>query len=142
MSSSSSHASAADGTAAPRIRSTHAHSRESSGAPAADSAPARSSAAIVPAARTSAPGEGTCAEGRGTPRSAIFTRPSSVTIRLSGVRSPCTTPCSSACARPASTPSSTPATWASVSPPAYRRSEPRSSNSIATNGVPSCSKTS
>ena len=63
-------------------------------------------------------------------------------LMVTDVRSPCTTPCSSAWARPASTPSSTPATWASVSPPAYRRSEPRSSSSIATNGVPSCSKTS
>ncbi len=74
------------------------------------------------------------------PKSAIFTRPSEVTIRFSGFRSRCTIPCCSAWARPASSPSSTPATWARSIWPTYGRSDPRSTYSIAMYGVPSCSK--
>ena len=48
------------------------------------------------------------------PKSVIFTRPSTVTMTFSGLRSRCTTLRSCACARPASVPSSTPPTWASV----------------------------
>ncbi len=74
------------------------------------------------------------------PKSAIFTRPSDVTIRFSGLRSRCTIPCCSACARPASSPSSTPPIWAGVILPTNGRSDPRSTYSIAMYGVPSCSK--
>ncbi len=74
------------------------------------------------------------------PKSAIFTRPSAVTMRFSGLRSRWTIPCCSACASPASSPSNTPLTCASDSCPTYPRSDPRSTNSIAMYGVPSCSK--
>ena len=74
------------------------------------------------------------------PKSAIFTRPSDVTIRFSGLRSRCTIPCCSACASPASRPSSTPPICASDMWPTNGRSEPRSTYSIAMYGVPSCSK--
>ncbi len=68
------------------------------------------------------------------PKSAIFTRPSAVTIRFSGLRSRWTMPCSSAWASPASRPSSTPQICASVMCPTYGRSEPRSMYSIAMYG--------
>ena len=65
------------------------------------------------------------------PKSAIFTRPSEVTMRFSGLRSRCTTPCCSAWASPASSPSSTPLICASVRFPTHGRSDPRSTYSIA-----------
>ena len=74
------------------------------------------------------------------PKSAILTRPSSVTMTFSGLMSRCTMPFASACASPASMPSTTPTTCASESLPTYGRSEPRSMYSIAMYGVPSCSK--
>ena len=74
------------------------------------------------------------------PKSAIFTRPSAVTIRFSGLRSRWTMPCASAWVRPASRPSSTPPICARFMRPTYGRSDPRSTYSIAMYGVPSCSK--
>ena len=74
------------------------------------------------------------------PKSAIFTRPSEVTMRFSGLRSRWTMPCCSASASPASRPSSTPPIWAIVMCPTNGRSDPRSTYSIAMYGVPSCSK--
>ena len=74
------------------------------------------------------------------PKSAIFTRPSAVTITFSGFRSRCTIPACSPCVSPASSPSSTPLICASVIRPTYGRSDPRSTYSIAMYGVPSCSK--
>ncbi len=74
------------------------------------------------------------------PKSAIFIRPSAVTIRFSGLRSRWTIPCDSALVSPASRPSSTPPICASVIRDTYGRSEPRSMYSIAMYGVPSCSK--
>ena len=74
------------------------------------------------------------------PKSAIFTRPSEVTIRFSGLRSRWTMPSSSAFVSPASTASSTPVIWTGVMRPMNGRSDPPSTYSIAMYGVPSCSK--
>ena len=74
------------------------------------------------------------------PKSAIFTRPSEVTIRFSGLRSRWTMPFCSALVSPASRPSSTPPICERFILPTYGRSEPRSTYSIAMYGVPSCSK--
>ncbi len=70
------------------------------------------------------------------PKSAIFTSPSAVTIRFSGLMSRWTMPRRSASARPASAPSSTPIVWASVVCPTKGRSDPRARYSIAMYGVP------
>ena len=65
------------------------------------------------------------------PKSAIFTRPSEVTMRFSGLRSRWTMPCCSPWARPARSPSRTPPIWARFIEPTYGRSDPRSMYSIA-----------
>jgi hypothetical protein len=74
------------------------------------------------------------------PKSAIFTRPSAVTIRFSGLRSRWTMPFCSAFVSPARIPSRTPPICAIVILPTCGRSEPRSTYSMAMYGVPSCSK--
>ena len=71
------------------------------------------------------------ASARAMPKSAIFTRPSTLTSRFSGLRSRCTTPAACACASPASTLSSTPPSWAGSSRPTHGRSEPRGTYSMA-----------
>ncbi len=70
------------------------------------------------------------------PKSAIFTSPSAVTMRFSGLMSRCTISRRSAWANPASAPSSTPIVCAGVVRPTNGRSEPRSTYSMAMYGVP------
>jgi hypothetical protein len=85
---------------------------------------------VVPVAVTNAPVSDACV-AFAIPKSAIFTPPSDVTIRFSGLRSRCTMACCSAAPSPASSPSRTPPICASVICPTYGRSDPRSTYSIA-----------
>ena len=81
-----------------------------------------------------------CCAARAMPKSAIFTRPSAVTIRFSGLRSRCTMPCCSAWASAGEQALEHAADLRQRQPPTYGRSDPRSTYSIAMYGVPSCSK--
>src|SRR3989454_5618565 len=81
------------------------------------------------------------ADKRARPKSRIFSRPSSVRKRFSGLRSRCTMPRACAAARPRASWSASPCTWegGSRGPSITVRKVCPSSSSVTRNGTPSCS---